>query len=296
MAEATQEQVTEAPATPAAPAVPASKPGMKVVTETLDIPVFTEQKPKAEVATEGDQKTGEEATLPGDKKPVTTDEQPEKPGKNRFARRLDAAYRKAAEAQGRADFLEKQLAEARQQSPQPVAPGEPRLEDFSDIKKYAEAYAKWNTESVLKQQEQTRQVEATKTSQAKLVAEWEGKVKLGDEKYDDFDEIVGDLSPTTPWAMAVMSAENAHDVAYYLGTHLDEAKRIIALDPVSQIREVGGVSAKLLLQPPTPKASSKAPAPIAPVTGTSGGAKDIWDKDVPFKTFMKARQKQVHGR
>src|SRR5260221_6466981 len=134
MAEAAQEPAVD---------IPASKPGMKVVTETLDIPVFTEQKPKAEDAKpDGDQKQGEEATPPGDKKPATTDEQPEKPGKNRFERRLDKAYRKAAEAQGRADFLEKQLAEARQQSPQPVAPGEQRLEDFTDIKEFAKAYAK----------------------------------------------------------------------------------------------------------------------------------------------------------
>jgi hypothetical protein len=292
MAEAGQEQAVEVD-------VPASKPGMKVVTETLDIPVFTEQKEpreKAEVVPEGDQKTGEEATPPGDKKPETTGDLPEKAGKNRFQRRIDAAYRKAAEAQGRADFLEKQLAEVRQQSPQPVAPGEPRLEDFSDIKKYAEAYAKWNTDTVLKKNEETRQAESNKTAQTKLTAGWEDKVKLGDEKYDDFDEVVGDLAPTTPWAMAVMSAENAHDVAYYMGTHLDETKRIIALDPVSQIREVGRLEAKLLLQPPTPKASSKAPAPIAPVTGTSSGASDIWDKDTDMKTFMKKRQKQVHGR
>jgi len=290
MAEATQEQVTEVKE------IPVSKPGMKVVTETLDIPVFTEQKPKAEVAKEGDQKTGEEATPPGEKKPETTDDSPEKAGKNRFQRRIDRAYREKAEAQAKAEFLEKQLAEARQQTPQPAAPGEPRLEDFTDIKKYAEAYAKWNTETVLKKNEDTRLAETNRAAQTRLSAEWEGKVKLGDEKYDDFDEIVGDLSPTTPWAMAVMSAENAHDVAYYLGTHLDEAKRIIALDPVSQIREVGRLEAKLLLQPPTPKASSKAPAPIAPVTGTSSVASDIWDKDTDMKTFMKKRQKQVHGR
>lgn len=269
---------------------------MKVVTETLDIPVFTELKEKAEVVKEGDQKTGEEAAPPGEKKPATTDEQPEKPGKNRFERRLDKAYRKAAEAQGRADFLEKQLAEARQQTPQQAAPGEPRLEDFTDIKKYAEAFAKWNTETVLKQQETARQTETSKAAQTRLTADWEGKVKLGDDKYDDFDEIVGDLQPTTPWAMAIMQSENAHDVAYYYGTHLEEANKLIAMDPVSQIREVGKTSAKLELQPPTPKASSKAPAPIVPVTGTSSGASDIWDKDTDMKTFMKKRQKQVHGR
>src|SRR5258707_865236 len=113
-----------AEATPVAD-VPAGKPGLVVTTETLDIPVFTEQKEpkeKAEVA-QGDQKTGEEATPPGDKKPETTDEQPEKPGKNRFERRLDKAYRKAAEAQGRADFLEKQIADLRQQAPQQAPSG-----------------------------------------------------------------------------------------------------------------------------------------------------------------------------
>jgi len=290
MAEATQEQVTEVKE------IPVSKPGMKVVTETLDIPVFTEQKPKAEVAKEGDQKTGEEATPPGEKKPETTDDSPEKAGKNRFQRRIDRAYREKAEAQAKAEFLEKQLAEARQQTPQPAAPGEPRLEDFTDIKKYAEAYAKWNTETVLKKNEDTRLAETNRAAQTRLSAEWEGKVKLGDEKYDDFDEVVGDLMPTTPWAMAIMQAENAHDVAYYYGTHIDEAKKLIALDPVSQIREVGKMEAKLLQQPPTPKASSKAPAPIVPVTGTSSGASDIWDKDTDMKTFMKKRQKQVHGR
>jgi hypothetical protein len=268
-----------------------------VTTETLDIPVFTEQKPKAGVAPEGDQKTAGEAPAPGEEKPETTDEQPEKPGKNRFARRLDKAYRKAAEAQGRADFLEKQIAELRQQqAPQQEVVGAPRLEDFNDIKKYAEAYAKWNTETVLKQQEGARLAESTKAAQERLTADWEGKVKLGDDEYDDFDEVVGDLTPTTPWAMAVMQAENAHDVAYYLGTHLDEAKRIIALDAISQIREVGRIEAKLQLQPPTPKASSKAPAPIAPLSGASSGNKDIWDKDTDMKTFMKQRQKQVHGR
>src|SRR5258706_10652114 len=139
MAEAGQE--------PAA-AAPAEKLGLVVTTETLDIPVITEQKEpkeKAEGADKGDQKTGEEAAPPGEEKPETTGETPpEKRGKNRFERRLDKAYRKAAEAQGRADFLEKQLAEVRAQTPQQVAPGEPRLEDFNDIKKYAEAYAKWN--------------------------------------------------------------------------------------------------------------------------------------------------------
>jgi hypothetical protein len=273
--------------------VPPEKPGLKVTTETLDIPVFTEKKPEEVADATGVQKSGEETAPPA--KAETTDQSPDKPGKNRFEKRLDKAYRKAAEAQGRADFLEKQLAEVRQQTQQPAAQGEPRLEDFQDIKKYAEAYAKWNTENVLKQQEQTRQTETAKATQTKLTSEWEGKAKLGDEKYDDFDEVVGDLTPTTPWAMAVMQAENAHDVAYYLGTHLDEAKRIIALDPVSQIREVGRLEAKLQAAPPTPKASSKAPAPIAPVTGTSSGTNDIWDKDVDMKTFMKKRSKQVHG-
>jgi len=285
-----------AEATPAAD-VPAGKPGLVVTTETLDIPVFTEQKEdKAAVADKGDQKTGAEATPPAEKKAETTDEQPEKPGKNRFERRLDRAYRAKAEAEAKADFLAKQLEEVKQQAPRAAPPpGEPRLEDFKDIKEYAQAYAKWNTETVLKANEAAQQAKAVETAQQRITADWDAKVKLGDEKYDDFDEIVGDLKPTTPWAMAVMQADNAHDVAYYLGTHLDEAKRIIALDPLSQIREVGKIEAKLTLQPPTPKAPSKAPAPIEPLTGASSGNTDIWDKDTDMKTFMRKRSKQVHG-
>gem|GEM_PF-4077849 len=43
----------------------------------------------------------------------------------------------------------------------------------------------------------------------------------------------------------MMQADNGDDIAYYLGTHMDEARAINALDPVSQIRAIGRLEAKL---------------------------------------------------
>jgi hypothetical protein len=48
------------------------------------------------------------------------------------------------------------------------------------------------------------------------VTQWETKASRAEGKYEDFDDVVGELTPTTPFAMAIMEAENAEDVAYYL--------------------------------------------------------------------------------
>src|SRR5260221_3549581 len=99
-----------------------------VTTETLqktpDVPVFTQLKAEDVVVKDDGQKKDPAAQAPAEPpaedKAETTGQPPEKQGKSRFEKRLDKAYRKAAEAQGRAEFLEKQLAEARQQTPQPA--------------------------------------------------------------------------------------------------------------------------------------------------------------------------------
>src|SRR3990167_5232736 len=270
-------EAVPAPAVPAAPAAPA--------------PAFP-----AEGGTPA-QNTAEQApaTAPEGEKPAT-DQDPEKQrGSRRFERRLDRAYKRAAEQQARADFLEKELAKHRQSAP-PADAEAPKLENFKDIEEYATARAKHESEKAVKAHQAQQQSESHKREQTRLTEAWETKTERAGAKYEDFDEVVGDIKPTSPWAMAIMEAENGEDIAHHLGTNLKEANRIAALPPLSQIREIGRLEAKLAAEPPKPKTPSKAPAPITPVSGAAAVLSDTPSEQDSDEAWIRKRQKQVYGK
>ena len=263
------EEVAVQPDTPAeVPAVPAES-----VTDV--------QKP-SESASEASAEVKAQETQ--DEQP--TPEQAAKRESRRFERRMANVLRREAEAKARADLLEKRLVEV-QQTQAPKQDGAPRLEDFTDIEDFRKAVDKHAYERGLKESETKRRQEAAKREQESLVASWEKKVDRASAKYDDFDEKVGELKPNTPWGYAVMEADNGDDIAYYLGTHMEEARQIAALPPAAQIRAIGRLEAKLAAEPAKPNLPSKAPAPIKPVGGKSGGANDMPQDSDDIKTWMK---------
>lgn len=242
------------------------------------------------------QNTAEQAPAakPEGEKPdaAKTDQDPEKRNSSRrFERRLDKAYRRAAEAEARATVLERQLSE-RSQAQAQSDPNAPKLENFSDIEKYAEAKAKYESDKTLQAHTAKQRGEAQKQAQAKLVEGWEGKVERADEKYEDFQAVVGDIQPTSPWAIALMEAENGEDIAYWLGKNIKEAERIAQLSPQAQFREIGKLEAKLLAAPPKAQQPSRAPAPVAPLTGTSPANSTDYKPGMPMDDYMKLREKK----
>jgi len=263
----------QAPAVPAVPVVPAA-PAEGGVTPVQNAPESATETPQAE--------------------PAKTDEQPEKQGKSRFERKLDRERRLRFEEKARADFYEKQFKE-REQAAQTPKNGALKIEDFNyDADKFAEAVEKQAVEKFQTEYKQRQETERHTTAQRALSETWAKAVEKGDDAYDDFHSVVGDLKPNTPWSHAVITAENAHDVAYYLGKHLDEARAISALDPVGQIRAVAKLEAKLLASPPKPNVS-EAPAPIKPL----GGANVRSDKklsEMSQDEFEKRRKEQIAKR
>lgn len=270
------EEVLEAPAASVAPVPAPTNDANAGVTSTTEHAEATSQNP-AESATA---KPTEPA--PGE-------------GKNRFQRRMDRAYRERAEAQAKAAFYEQQLKELQQKQSAPKTDdGAPKLEDFNDLQEYAEAYAKHKTAQTIKETEARQRQMAQVSQQQKLIESWESKASRA--KYDDFDEVVGELQPSTPWAAAIMTADNGDEIAYYLGKNLEEAKAIAALDPVSQIRAIGRLEAKLAANPPAPPPKSKAPPPIAPLTGTETGTVGESAPTDNFEAWMKKRNKELGRR
>lgn len=244
--------------------------------------------PPASDAQTGSPAQAEDGQKPAESQPAKTEPAPGE-GKNRFQRRMDRAYREKAEAQARATFFEQQLKEVQAKAQAPKDEGAPKLEDFSDLQEYAEAYAKHKTQQAFKETEAKQRQMASLSQQQKLVESWESKAS--NAKHDDFDEVVGELKPTTPWAVAIMSADNGDEIAYYLGKNLDEAKAIAAMDPVAQIRAIGRLEAKLAANPPEPPPKSKAPPPITPLTGTETAT--VGDKPLTYEAWLKQRNKEL---
>lgn len=258
--------------------------------------------PSPEVKTDSETTdTGDTAT-PADPeaKPATelTPEQLAAKRDRRAQNKLEKAYRVRAEAQARADLLEKRLAELEAKTNQPVStPGEPTLAQFDyDPEKYATAKAEFAKTQAAKDFEANQRAAYQKQAQAKLVEGWEEKVAKAEDKYDDWQEKVGDIQPTAPFVAALMEADNGEDIAYYLGSHPKEAQRIAQLNPLSQVREIGKLEAKLLSKPVEPKVPSKAPAPITPVSGTAANVLDGPTEQDDYPTWLRKRQKQVHGK
>ena len=245
----------------------------------------------AEGASPAAQNIGDQATPPAPEEKPETPEQAAKREGRRFGRKLDKAYKERAEAQAERDFLKAQIAELQK----PQAPvGEPRLEQFDyDPEKYAKAKADYAKSQVEKELYARQSQESAKQFQARLQTGWEDKVDKAQGKYDDFQEVVGELEPNSPFVIALMEADNGEDIAYHLGKNPKEAERIASLHPTAQIREIGKLEAKLMLEPKKPIQPSKAPAPITPVTGAAPATTTGPSENDSTAEWIRKRNKQV---
>jgi len=261
---------------------PTSEPSRR-----FEIPSFTDKKADEEPVKEVPKADSPPATEVKPPEPVV-DPEAEKRAQRQKVNRL---YKQAAEEKARRELAEKELEKLRQPV-QPVRLGAPDPANFTDINDFAKAVREHERTEAIKDYEQQQQLKASNAQQQQLVDGWNAAIDKAGEKYEDFDQVVGELKPTSAWAIAIMQAENAADVAYHLGSNMKEAQRIIALNPVSQIYEIGKLSAKLLATPPTPKPASKAPAPIVPVSDSAKVETSITD-GMEFEKFRKLRNKQL---
>ena len=274
-----------ADAPPAAPA-----PAAPAAPEVKEVAASEAPEPSAQDKADSEPAAAPEAN-------PETPEAESKRNQRRLDRKIDKAYRQRAEAQARAEFLEKQLAETRAANAPAKAEGEPTLAQFDyDPEKYATAKAEYAEKQAEKKLVEKQRTQAQQAERQRLVSEWESQVDKAEDKYDDFQAVVGELTPDSAFVAAIMEAENGADIAYHLGKHPKEAARIAQLPPRSQIREIGKLEAKLAATPVKPQTPSKAPAPITPLTGAAPAASAEPSEQDDMRAWMRKRQKQVHGR
>lgn len=215
--------------------------------------------------------------------------------KSKLERKLQRHERETLAAQIRAQVLE----EVKQQSQPQQVSSKPQEESFTSYADYLEALADWKADQKLSQWQQNQSTELAKRKeqqeQQTLKQRTAEIMKKGEDKYDDFEDAIRsfDVELSQPAFMAITESNIAEDVTYYLATHEAEAKRIAALTPYAQAKEIGKLEEKLT-KPPT-REISKAPEPIKPVT-SGKAANDSLSDNMSIDEWMAARNKQLGRR
>ena len=274
-------------ATVAAPAAPTTtqQPGVQapVVEPT---PAAGGQAPGAAPQAELQPGAAAPTTAPNEPQPQQQQEPTEQGG---VQKRISELTRQRREAQRRAEEAEARAAaafEALQRLQTPAAEPEPELQppvfetpeqfarDMAEhTRKVAERSARLAAQQAREEQARTQAQQAQQAQQDRVRAEFMERTERVREQHPDFDEVVinnDDLPISVPLAAAIAQHPQGPEVSYYLGTHLDEAKRLATLPPALQVAELGVIAYKLANPPAAP--TSRAAPPIDPVRGPAAAA------------------------
>lgn len=208
--------------------------------------------------------------------PETEDDNQEQPeeqrpkGKGGFQRRIDKLIARQAE-------LERQLAERTAVQPPPVAPapaapaGEPKIEAYASYDEYVSALTDWRVENKFREMEAAITKAQAEEAVATQQREFSVKLEAAREKYEDFDDVVSAAPPITVVTRDfILDSAVGTEIMYQLGQHPADAAKLAQLSPITQIKVLHALEARLAPQTPEtkPKATTKAPEPIRPI-GTS---------------------------
>lgn len=175
------------------------------------------------------------------------------------------AQRQIAEYQRHMQQLQQAQQQQRQQA-QPAAQGL-QPQNFPTYEAFLEAVAEQKAEAKAQEIfERNMQRQAQMQQQAALqrqaADDLQDMFKAGRERFNDFDQVVGNPSvPISEIMMTTMMAlDGGHGVAYSLAMNPAEAARIARMPPSSQAREIG----KLAKQFVAAAAPVVAPPPVVP--------------------------------
>jgi hypothetical protein len=187
--------------------------------------------------------------------------------------------------------------------------------DSYDVEAFTEALTDWKLDSKLSEVEKTRtekaKAEQAKSEQQKTLEAWQQKQgAVAKAKHSDYDEVIGsaDFNVSPLMHEAILNSEVGGELAYYLASNPDEAASIASMNSYQAAKALNKIEAQFAQEesaeqkededePPAPPVS-KAPAPITPIHKPSPAAKppSVYDKDLPYKEFVKLREAKLKAK
>ena len=176
----------------------------------------------------------------------------------------------------------------------------PDPDDFDTDKDYQAANAEYYAAVSLKATDDRLAVSNKETEQATRQTEIKVKKDAFDENlsakrgnFEDFEDVAyGHTFMDLDLAEQIFEMDKGPEVAYHLGSNLDEAARIFALSPVKRAREL--TKLEFQVEALKPKVVSDAPDPITPLGAGSEAVQADPDK-MSADEWQAWRNKQVHG-
>lgn len=181
---------------------------------------------------------------------------------------------------------------------------EPQAEDYpNSFNEYAKALAAHAARKAVREERagetKRQQEQAAREVQAKRAETVTRVIEVGREEFEDFDDVTdGRRLQLTPVMVAAIlkDPDVAHKVEYHLGTNLEVARKINAMDPVDQVLEIDKIK-KAIRAASQPKTASSAPPPLAKVTGNSAPPRSTLDPNLSTEERIAAfRQKRPEAR
>lgn len=206
----------------------------------------------------------------------------------------NASYlaRKEAEAELYRAQAERQTQPQQVQEPKDEAPKREAFESYED---YLEARAEWRADQKVKaavaEIRQQQQQAAQRSTTEQRLQTFQAQISKVREEVADFDEVMeasGDVPLSQAMRDAILESDVGALLTYHLAKNPAEAKRISTLSPVSQVRALGAIEASLTRKP-EPQVS-KAPSPIAPISGGKGG--QVNPDKMSMEDYIAFRQKR----
>ncbi len=234
-------------------------------------------------------------------------ETPEEPKKvNKVQERINQLTReKHQQRQENADL--KARLEALEQAKPEVKPQErvaPNEDDFDSLQDYHKANAQYYADvsgdaaqaRVTASDSANKETEAQDARRTQLEAKkagFEEKLAGIRDNFENFEEVAYGNTQFMDLDLAeqLFDLDKGPEVAYHLGSHLDEAERIFSLNPVQRAREL--TKLEFQVEALKPKMVSGAPDPISPL-GKSETVQTDPDK-MTADEWRIWRNKQVHG-
>lgn len=250
--------------------------------------------PEAEAPKEAEASVAE--TPEGDKKP------------NRVQERINQLTREKYEERQKREELESRLKKLESNVPQEPkaelkAPKEDDFENYSDYQ-----VAKDNYLLDMAEQRAVDRLKAEQATTSKASAEEQRQEEIKAKRtnfdknlegkranFENFEEVAyGHSFMDMGLAELIFDMDKGPEVAYHLGSHLDEAERIFALPEIQRAREL--TKLEFQMQELKPKVVSDAPDPISPLGGGSESVADKDPDDMTVEEWTAWRRKNLEAR
>jgi len=222
-----------------------------------------------------------------------------KPKPKGVQKRIDELTREKYDEKRKRELAEQKLDELKKQSVATPASDKPKLDDFETIEAFNEALFDWKIE----EREKATQAEASLKGQADQSATIQATVeasvgyllKVGADKYPDFQAVAGQVPPAVmndDMLIALGEIGKGADVAYYLGKNPAEAATLVNLSPVQLGRAIAKIESSLV--EPSVNTPTKAPEPIKASGNRASAEKD--PAKMSDSEFAAWRRKQINQR